>query len=128
MPKHELHLGENMASVNVVSMIKEEGKDEVMEVPKPMMSLHEVGPPPFLNKTFEMVEDPQSDQIVSWGATFDSFIVWDEHKFCTDCFLCILNTLITPASSVNLTPMDLEKSMIDWSMQIRGSKKAKSIC
>lgn len=49
-----------------------------------MMSLHEVGPPPFLNKTFEMVEDPQSDQIVSWGATFDSFIVWDEHKFCTD--------------------------------------------
>ncbi|TKY54471.1 Heat stress transcription factor A-2 [Spatholobus suberectus] len=48
--------------------------------PKPMEGLHEVGPPPFLKKTFEMVEDPDTDPIVSWSQTRDSFIVWDSHE------------------------------------------------
>uniref|UniRef100_A0A803MRP0 HSF-type DNA-binding domain-containing protein n=1 Tax=Chenopodium quinoa TaxID=63459 RepID=A0A803MRP0_CHEQI len=55
-----------------------------MEMPKPLMSLHEFGPPPFLNKTFDMVENPESDPIISWGESFNSFIIWDEHKFSTD--------------------------------------------
>ncbi|KAK4257797.1 hypothetical protein QN277_007335 [Acacia crassicarpa] len=49
--------------------------------PKPMEGLHEVGPPPFLKKTFEMVEDPVTDPIVSWSEARDSFIVWDSHEF-----------------------------------------------
>ena len=51
------------------------------EFPKPMVGLHEVGPPPFLKKTFEMVEDPETDPIVSWSEARDSFIVWDSHEF-----------------------------------------------
>ncbi|KAK7388209.1 hypothetical protein VNO78_23018 [Psophocarpus tetragonolobus] len=51
------------------------------QLPKPMEGLHEVGPPPFLKKTFEMVEDPCTDPIVSWSQTRDSFIVWDSHEF-----------------------------------------------
>ncbi|OMO91685.1 Heat shock factor (HSF)-type, DNA-binding protein [Corchorus olitorius] len=48
---------------------------------KPMEGLHESGPPPFLRKTFEMVEDPETDPIVSWSVNRNSFIVWDSHKF-----------------------------------------------
>ncbi|XVF88776.1 hypothetical protein PTKIN_Ptkin19aG0078800 [Pterospermum kingtungense] len=48
---------------------------------KPMEGLHESGPPPFLRKTFEMVEDPETDPIVSWSVNRNSFIVWDSHSF-----------------------------------------------
>lgn len=51
--------------------------------PQPMEGLHEVGPPPFLTKTFEMVEDPSTDSIVSWSSARNSFVVWDYHKFST---------------------------------------------
>lgn len=49
----------------------------------PMEGLHDVGPPPFLSKTYEMVEDSSTDQVISWSTTRNSFIVWDSHKFST---------------------------------------------
>ncbi|KAB2595322.1 heat shock factor protein HSF30-like [Pyrus ussuriensis x Pyrus communis] len=49
--------------------------------PQPIEGLHEVGPSPFLTKTFEMVEDPSTDAIVSWSKARKSFVVWDYHKF-----------------------------------------------
>lgn len=51
--------------------------------PQPREGLNEVGPPPFLTKTFEMVEDPSTDSVVSWSGARNSFIVWDSHKFST---------------------------------------------
>ncbi|RWR73651.1 heat shock factor protein HSF30 [Cinnamomum micranthum f. kanehirae] len=51
--------------------------------PQPMEGLHDAGPPPFLTKTFDMVEDPTTDLIVSWSQARNSFIVWDSHKFAT---------------------------------------------
>lgn len=51
--------------------------------PQPMEGLHEVGPPPFLTKTFDMVEDPATDSVVSWSRARNSFIVWDSHRFST---------------------------------------------
>ncbi|XP_021763721.1 heat shock factor protein HSF30-like isoform X2 [Chenopodium quinoa] len=50
---------------------------------RPMEGLHEMGPPPFLIKTFDMVEDPSTDTIVSWSKARNSFIVWDSIKFST---------------------------------------------
>ncbi|KNA25789.1 hypothetical protein SOVF_003720 isoform B [Spinacia oleracea] len=50
---------------------------------RPMEGLHEMGPPPFLKKTFDMVEDPSTDTIVSWSKARNSFIVWDSIKFST---------------------------------------------
>ncbi|KAI3418313.1 HSF_DOMAIN domain-containing protein [Psidium guajava] len=81
-----------------VIVIKEEDQDQEHEdviicstgsssssknsaTPRPMEGLHEVGPPPFLMKTFEMVEDPSTDAVVSWSGGKNSFIVWDSHRF-----------------------------------------------
>ncbi|KAL3517615.1 hypothetical protein ACH5RR_020204 [Cinchona calisaya] len=51
--------------------------------PQPMEGLHDAGPPPFLMKTFEMVEDSNTDHIVSWNRGGYSFVVWDAHAFST---------------------------------------------
>ncbi|THU64766.1 hypothetical protein C4D60_Mb01t29900 [Musa balbisiana] len=56
-------------------------EDPLMEPPRPMEGLHEVGPPPFLTKTFDMVDDPVTDQVVSWSLTSNSFVVRDPHAF-----------------------------------------------
>lgn len=49
--------------------------------PEPMEGLYEVGPPPFLIKTFEIVDDPSTDHVISWGRGGVSFIVWDPKAF-----------------------------------------------
>lgn len=49
--------------------------------PLPMEGLNEMGPPPFLTKIFEMVDDPISDPIVCWSRGGYSFTVRDPHAF-----------------------------------------------
>uniref|UniRef100_A0A7N1A8Q9 HSF-type DNA-binding domain-containing protein n=1 Tax=Kalanchoe fedtschenkoi TaxID=63787 RepID=A0A7N1A8Q9_KALFE len=51
--------------------------------PRPVEGLHDLGPPPFLTKTYEMVEDPATDEVVSWSRARNSFVVWDSNKFST---------------------------------------------
>ncbi|XAR63459.1 hypothetical protein NMG60_11023399, partial [Bertholletia excelsa] len=38
-------------------------------------------PPPFLKKIYEMVEDPETDHIISWSNTRKSFIIWNYLDF-----------------------------------------------
>ncbi|KAL1328795.1 hypothetical protein AAHE18_13G398200 [Arachis hypogaea] len=40
--------------------------------------------PPFLAKTYEMVDDPSTDPIVSWSASNRSFVVWNPPDFARD--------------------------------------------
>ncbi|XP_009351725.1 LOW QUALITY PROTEIN: heat stress transcription factor A-4c [Pyrus x bretschneideri] len=40
--------------------------------------------PPFLSKTYEMVDDASTDSIVSWSASDKSFIVWNPPDFARD--------------------------------------------
>ncbi|GAV78894.1 HSF_DNA-bind domain-containing protein [Cephalotus follicularis] len=40
--------------------------------------------PPFLTKTYEMVDDPSSDSVVSWSQSDKSFIVWNPPDFARD--------------------------------------------
>ncbi|KAK1299455.1 Heat stress transcription factor A-4b [Acorus calamus] len=42
------------------------------------------GPPPFLTKTYEMVDDPSTNSIVSWSQSNSSFIVWNPAEFARD--------------------------------------------
>ena len=56
----------------------------MVEMPQPMEGLHDVGPPPFLTKIYEMVDDQSMDHIVSWSRGGQSFVVWDPHAFSSD--------------------------------------------
>ncbi|XP_024982073.1 heat stress transcription factor A-7a-like isoform X2 [Cynara cardunculus var. scolymus] len=56
----------------------------VMQVPQPMEGLHDSGPPPFLTKVYEMVDDPNFDHILSWSRGGQSFVVWDTQAFSTN--------------------------------------------
>ncbi|KAI5009241.1 hypothetical protein ZWY2020_010289 [Hordeum vulgare] len=76
----------------VPSLVKEEeeegahgrgGSPGVGAAPRPMEGLHDAGPPPFLTKTYDMVDDPNTDSVVSWSAGNNSFVVWDPHAFAT---------------------------------------------
>lgn len=39
------------------------------------------GPPPFLTKTYEMVDDSATHTIVSWSSANNSFVVWNPPLF-----------------------------------------------
>ncbi|KDP40231.1 hypothetical protein JCGZ_02229 [Jatropha curcas] len=49
--------------------------------PQPREGLHDSGPPPFLTKTYDIVEDINTNHIVSWSRGNNSFIVWDPQTF-----------------------------------------------
>lgn len=56
------------------------GGSPVPEItPAPMPSSNAV--PPFLMKTYDMVDDPSTDKIVSWSPTDSSFVIWDPPEF-----------------------------------------------
>lgn len=59
----------------------EVGKNEYVGVPLPLQSLQGNPIPPFLSKTFDLVDDPSLDLIISWGSTGGSFVVWDPVEF-----------------------------------------------
>ncbi|KAL2324442.1 hypothetical protein Fmac_023500 [Flemingia macrophylla] len=52
-----------------------------MVVPQPIEGLHQTGPPPFLTKTYDIVDDSSTNHIVSWSTGNNSFIVWDPQAF-----------------------------------------------
>lgn len=39
------------------------------------------GPAPFLLKTYDMVDDSLTDEIVSWSTNRNSFVVWNPPEF-----------------------------------------------
>ncbi|XP_010245198.1 PREDICTED: heat stress transcription factor A-1 [Nelumbo nucifera] len=41
-------------------------------------------PPPFLSKTYDMVDDPSTNSIVSWSPSNNSFVVWNPPEFARD--------------------------------------------
>lgn len=41
-------------------------------------------PAPFLTKTYQLVDDPTTDHIVSWGEDHTTFVVWRPPEFARD--------------------------------------------
>ncbi|XP_074572142.1 heat stress transcription factor B-4d-like [Curcuma longa] len=41
-------------------------------------------PAPFLTKTYQLVDDPRTDHIVSWGGDANTFVVWRPPEFAMD--------------------------------------------
>lgn len=50
-------------------------------VPQPLERLQGSPIPPFLSKTFDLVDDRSLDPIISWEQTGESFVVWDPVEF-----------------------------------------------
>lgn len=80
-----------VAEMNPLFSVKEEfpgssssevsGERSAMAPPVPMEGLHDLGPPPFLTKTFEIVDDFHTNHVISWSFGGTSFVVWDPHCF-----------------------------------------------
>ncbi|CAK9177022.1 unnamed protein product [Ilex paraguariensis] len=45
---------------------------------------HKSVPAPFLTKTYQLVDDPTTDHIVSWGEDESTFVVWRPAEFARD--------------------------------------------
>eukprot|EP00249_Psilotum_nudum_P007463 c20578_g2_i1 orf=619-1722(-) len=45
---------------------------------------HRSVPAPFLTKTYQLVDDPATDHIVSWGEEENTFVVWRPPEFARD--------------------------------------------
>ncbi|XP_050380404.1 heat stress transcription factor A-3 [Argentina anserina] len=58
-----------------------EGLSDQVAAPQPLQCLQETPVPPFLSKTFDLVDDPSLDLIISWGSAGTSFVVWDPVEF-----------------------------------------------
>ncbi|XWS43464.1 hypothetical protein CRYUN_Cryun16bG0106200 [Craigia yunnanensis] len=54
---------------------------EFVGVPQPLEILQGNPVPPFLSKTYDLVDDTSLDTIISWGSTGESFVVWDPIEF-----------------------------------------------
>ncbi|CAM0910253.1 unnamed protein product [Alopecurus aequalis] len=62
-------------------VVLDDDVDCCLHAPTPMDLAAAAAVAPFLAKTFDMVEDPATDAVVSWGAARNSFVVWDPHAF-----------------------------------------------
>jgi hypothetical protein len=49
-----------------------------------MDGLQSNAPPPFLTKTYDMVDDAATDLVVSWSEGNNSFVVWNPPEFSQD--------------------------------------------
>lgn len=98
-----------------------------VQAPQPMEGLHDAGPPPFLTKIYDIVEDQTVDHIVSWSRGGQSFIVLDPHAFASNLlpryfkhnnfssFVRQLNTYVSPF----LPSLVLTKSSLKSFKEIR---------
>ncbi|KAH0467974.1 hypothetical protein IEQ34_003007 [Dendrobium chrysotoxum] len=53
----------------------------VVDIPRPLESLQSSPIPPFLSKTYDIVNDPSLDRFVCWSPAGQSFVVWDPVEF-----------------------------------------------
>ena len=80
---------ESKIRMDVSKVTTSDGGGDSMETkpspqPQPAAILSSNAPPPFLSKTYDMVDDHNTDSIVSWSANNNSFIVWKPPEFARD--------------------------------------------
>ncbi|KAF5473264.1 hypothetical protein F2P56_009889 [Juglans regia] len=59
-------------------------EDGVCEKGLLMEYVRKSSPPPFLLKTYVLVEDPATDEVISWNTEGTAFVVWQPAEFARD--------------------------------------------
>ncbi|MCO5614845.1 hypothetical protein L7F22_069129 [Adiantum nelumboides] len=54
------------------------------EIPNFCGRVRPAPPPPFLTKTFKLVDDPATDSVISWSCNGAAFVVWQPPEFARD--------------------------------------------
>ncbi|CAM8982981.1 unnamed protein product [Rhodiola kirilowii] len=62
-------------------VISSTGSSDLAGPPTPVPMPNPNAPPPFLCKTYDMVDDPSTDAVVSWSSENNSFVVWNPPEF-----------------------------------------------
>ncbi|KAL8523036.1 hypothetical protein ACS0TY_013128 [Phlomoides rotata] len=96
-------------------------------LPRPMDGLNEAGPPPFLIKAFDMVDDLTTAHIISWSRGGHSFVVWDPHAFSTSLLPTYFkhnnfSSFVRQLNTYGFRKMDAEKWEFANEAFIRGQK------
>ncbi|KAI7997904.1 Heat stress transcription factor A-3 [Camellia lanceoleosa] len=73
-------IGENVLNVPPIGT-SSELEENLDTPPQPLEALQGTPIPPFLSKTFDIVDDSTLDPIISWGLRGESFVVWDPLEF-----------------------------------------------
>ncbi|KAF3440741.1 hypothetical protein FNV43_RR19027 [Rhamnella rubrinervis] len=58
-------------------------------------------PAPFLTKTYQLVDDPITDDVISWSESGNTFVVWKTADFARDLLLIISSTTTSLALFAN---------------------------
>ncbi|CAH1452114.1 unnamed protein product [Lactuca virosa] len=77
-PSYRPHGSHPLRFENAVVEIDE---GDVHHLPQPLDCLIGTPIPPFLSKTYDLVDDPRLNHIISWSDNGASFIVWDPVEF-----------------------------------------------
>ena len=48
------------------------------------MAMERAVPTPFLSKTYSLVDDPVTDEMISWNENGNGFVVWKPAEFARD--------------------------------------------
>ena len=64
--------------------IADDGVDPNEEAAMAVDHHHRAIPAPFLSKTYELVDDPASNGVISWGEDGSTFVVWNPSSFAKD--------------------------------------------
>lgn len=116
---------------NDVSLKKEpiliiDGDEPESDVTKPMKGLYEEGPTPFLKKTYAMVDDSQTDSVISWSESGMSFVIWDHHNFSADILSkhfkhCNFSSFIRQLNTYGFKKLSSDQ----WEYAVEGFQKGK---
>ncbi|KAH7282898.1 hypothetical protein KP509_35G052000 [Ceratopteris richardii] len=80
----QIHAPNSNNSLPIQALCYGAGVDAMSEGTLLSIESHRSVPAPFLTKTYQLVDDPTTDHIVSWGEDESTFVVWRPPEFARD--------------------------------------------